>query len=591
MGLTAAYNLRRSLESVERVEYRNLELLAGAAADRVDQLLGDTRGTAAEVASDAEVAALLAARPGDREAPRESAQRTLDNVVRSNPDIFSVFLLDRAGRCVASTNPDNLGSDLSYREYYLAAVRDGASVSELLAGSTSARPGVYFSRLVRAAGGEPLGVAVLKLKGETLGAMLDSLHSGPERHALLIDEFGVVFTASDPSARYRSLSPLPADVLARPTFDRRFTSVGVERIESLGLKELGDAATGATRPGHVTYVDRTGAGRVAGFAPVRSKRWSLAVTEPDREFAEPLRALARQSLLSELLVGAAVTLLAILLARGIVWPVRSLTAAAEALERGCFDEAYVDSGRGDEIGMLQRAFNGMARALKERERERDVFGRVVSPEVREKLLGGELGLGGETRYVAVLFSDIRGFSTMSEAMPPHAVVAMLNEYLTEMTAAVRPWHGYVNNFIGDAIVVIFGAPVAPEDVERRAARAALGMRDALSGLNDRRRARGEPALETGIGISAGEVVAGQIGSLERMLYTVIGDAVNVASRLEALTKEKPGHPILVTRPVALALAGQGDLDAVALGAEKVKGRSEPVELFGLHRAAGASATA
>ena len=451
-------------------------------------------------------------------------------------------------------------------------------MSELLTGSTSSRPGVYFSRGVRAQGGEVVGVAVLKLKGETLAAMIQLLHSGPERHALLIDEYGVVFAASDPAQQYRSLSSLPADVLAKPTFDRRFSSVGVDRIESLGLQELAVAAPRAARPGHVSYRGRTGGRRIASFAPLRSKRWALVVTEPDSEFAAPLRALARQSALSAAVVGSLITALALLLARGIVRPVQSLTRAAQALQQGCFDQARVDEKRGDEIGLLQRAFNVMARELKEREREREVFGRVVSPEVREKLLGGELGLGGETLYISVLFSDIRGFSTMSESMSPQDVVAMLNEYLTEMTRSVRPWNGYVNNFIGDAIVVVFGAPVGPEEVERRAACAALAMREALAKLNERRVARGDCELETGTGISAGEVVAGQIGSPERMLYTVIGDAVNVAARLESLTKDKPGHPILVTRAVAQALEGQPGIEVHALGAEKVKGRSEPVEI-------------
>jgi class 3 adenylate cyclase len=583
MGLTSAYNLRGAMQSVEAMEYRNLELLAVATGNRVDQLIVDTQGTVAEIATDFEVEGLLAAVGEERERTRGSAQRTLENVVGSNPDIFSVLLLDRAGRCVASTNPDNVGADLSYRDYYLEAIKGEAHVSELLTGSTSSRPGVYFSRAVHAQTGEIVGVAVLKLKGETIAAMINSLHSGPERHALLIDEYGVVFAASDPTQQYRSLGSLPADVLAKPTFDRRFSSVGVDRIESLGLTELARLAPRASAPGHVSYLGRTGTRRIASFAPLRSKRWALAVTEPDSEFSAPLRALARQSAISAAAVGGVITALALLLARGIVSPVNSLTRAAQALRQGRFDDARVDERRGDEIGLLQRAFNMMARALTERDREREVFGRVVSPEVREKLLGGELGLGGETRYVSVLLSDMRGFSTMSESMRSQNVVAMLNEYLTEMTRSVRPWNGYVNNFIGDAIVVVFGAPVGPEDVERRAAYAALAMRDALARLNERRVARGDTRLETGIGISAGEVVAGQIGSPERMLYTVIGDAVNVAARLEALTKDKPGHPILVTRAVAQALENEAGVDVQPLGAEKVKGRNEPVEIYGLHR--------
>jgi adenylate cyclase len=130
---------------------------------------------------------------------------------------------------------------------------------------------------------------------------------------------------------------------------------------------------------------------------------------------------------------------------------------------------------------------------------------------------------------------------------------------------------------------VFGAPISRPRVERLAVAAALAMRDRLARLNARREARGDRAIDTGIGISAGEVVAGNIGSLERMLYTVIGDAVNVASRLETLTKEYPGHSILVTGKVAGEVAAKGDGAAVCalerIGPVVVKGRVDPVEVY------------
>ncbi len=274
------------------------------------------------------------------------------------------------------------------------------------------------------------------------------------------------------------------------------------------------------------------------------------------------------------------TLLAVLLARTIVRPLRRLTAAAQAVRGGDFAGAEVDVGTEDEIGALGEAFQQMARGLASRERELEIFGRMVSPEVREELLTGKLALGGETRWAAVLFSDIRGFSSLAEKMAPQEVVSLLNEYLTAMTAATTASGGYVNNFIGDAIVVIFGVPVQQPDPERRAVSAALAMREALADLNARRAARGDAPLESGIGISAGEMVAGQIGSPERMLYTVIGDAVNVAARLEALTKEYPGKHILVSDRVAGALAGQPDAPPLEpLGPIQLKGRSVPVDVF------------
>jgi class 3 adenylate cyclase len=178
-------------------------------------------------------------------------------------------------------------------------------------------------------------------------------------------------------------------------------------------------------------------------------------------------------------------------------------------------------------------------------------------------------------------------------MDPHAVVDFLNEYMTEMAEAVRPFHGYINNFIGDAIVVVFGAPISRPKVERLAVAAALAMRERLARLNVRREARGDTAIETGIGISAGDVVAGNIGSLERMLYTVIGDAVNVASRLETLTKDYPGHSILVTSKVAEELAAEEDGAAVCtlerIGPVHVKGRVDPVDVYSVRPPKGPAA--
>lgn len=271
---------------------------------------------------------------------------------------------------------------------------------------------------------------------------------------------------------------------------------------------------------------------------------------------------------------------AIFISGRISHPLIEISQMAQRVEGGDLT-ARVEVRSHDEVGVLAHAFNTMTAGLRERERERDIFGRVVSPEVREKLLTGELRLGGETLWVAVLFTDIRGFSTLSEQMSPEEVVAFLNEYLEEMTQAVRPWGGYINNFIGDAIVVIFGAPVDQSDKEWHAVAAALTMQERLAELNRKRIARGAIPIYNGIGISAGEAVAGQIGSLERLMYTVIGDAVNVAARLEALTKEYPEYPILMNGPMAQALASRPGLTLASLGPIPVKGRTEPVDVYGV----------
>ena len=148
-----------------------------------------------------------------------------------------------------------------------------------------------------------------------------------------------------------------------------------------------------------------------------------------------------------------------------------------------------------------------------------------------------------------------------------------------MSEAVRPCGGYINNFIGDAIFVIFGAPLDLAEKELHAVEAAMTMRERLAELNRRRVERGLKAIKSGIGISTGEVVAGQIGSMERLQYTVIGDAVNVAARLETLTKEFPDFPILINEATADALRENTEIGLKALGPYQVKGRSEPVQVY------------
>jgi len=192
---------------------------------------------------------------------------------------------------------------------------------------------------------------------------------------------------------------------------------------------------------------------------------------------------------------------------------------------------------GDELEDLARGFNRMVDGLKERDKLRTTFGKYMTETVMEHLLAGKVALGGESLRVTILFTDIRSFTSISEKMAPQSLVLLLNEYFTEMVSIVMQENGVVDKYIGDAIMAVFGAPVPNANDPMNAVRAAVRMRRALRDLNERLSARGMPVLRTGIGIHTGEVVAGNIGSDRRMEYTVIGDAVNLASRLETSTKE------------------------------------------------------
>ena len=536
------------------------------------------------IGADAEVVSFLGADPAGRAAIRASVQQSVDTVVRENDDIGAAFLLDPKGDNVLAAHPEETGQDLSNRDYFREAVKNSRYISEILVGRTSAEAGIYLSRSVKNEAGQTVGVAVLKLKGNVVDRMIAAARYRDRGGAFLIDSFGVIVSHPNHDLLYRSLAPLTPEVQNLPSMKQRFSAVGIQKVESLGLNELATKMVGTHVRGSSSYVLRTDRERqIVGFAPLRTKTWTVGVFEPESTFMGALAYASRRTVVNVLVVGAVVTMLALILARSIVRPIRGLIQAAEAIRAGSDAKEWVHVGSEDEIGALESAFSTMAAGLRERERELEIFGRLVSPEVREKLLAGNLQLGGETRWAAVLFSDIRGFSSLSEKMDPQAVVQLLNEYMTEMTEATRVYRGYVNNFIGDAIVVIFGAPIPDPDCERRAVLAAVAMRGRLAALNTRRLARGEAPLETGIGIAAGTMVAGQIGSPQRMQYTVIGDAVNVAARLESLTKEYPGRSILITRSVVNALQSVADFpQAESLGPVKLKGRNEPVDVFAVY---------
>ena len=174
----------------------------------------------------------------------------------------------------------------------------------------------------------------------------------------------------------------------------------------------------------------------------------------------------------------------------------------------------------------------------EKRKIRSIFSRYVSkPLVDELLKMQEIKLGGEKKIITILFSDIRGFTTMSENMTPEQVVGILNEYLTEMTDVIFLNSGTLDKFIGDAVMALFGTPFFVKDHAMRAVRTGWEMKHRLAELNKKWESEGKRTLKIGIGINSGEVVAGNMGSLKRMEYTVIGDAVNLASRLESLNKE------------------------------------------------------
>ncbi len=312
------------------------------------------------------------------------------------------------------------------------------------------------------------------------------------------------------------------------------------------------------------------------------------------------RDLQNKLVLISLAALAVAVLAAFWIARGVSQPVLALAAHTRHVAAGDYTRR-LDLRRADELGQLATAFNDMTAGLAERDRVRDLLDKNVSPEVAAQLLRDGAALGGEEREVTILFADLRGFTTLSEKLPPRELLALLNRYLDRMSAAIEAHGGVIDKFIGDAIMALFGAPLAQSDAPARALAAALAMESALLALNAELAAEsGFPPsasgsqlsalssrLSFGIGVNTARVIAGNIGSHRRLNYSVIGDGVNVAARLQSLTRDPVHHTNIITSAATLASfhatpTAISELRSPSfrpLGSVAVKGRTEPVEIF------------
>jgi len=249
-------------------------------------------------------------------------------------------------------------------------------------------------------------------------------------------------------------------------------------------------------------------------------------------------------------------------------PVRSVRAALNRVEQGDFDTELVVFD-GTELGQLQRGFNSMVVGLRERERVRDLFGQHVGREVAALAEKERPKLGGEERHAAVIFVDIIGSTRLVTSRPAAEVVDLLNRFFAVVVDEVDNHHGLVNKFEGDAVLAVFGAPVSLEHAEDEALGAARAMAARL---------RVEvPECQAGIGVAAGQVVAGNVGAKDRFEYTVIGEPVNEAARLCELSKNVPGQ--LVASSDTIANASESERARWHLGETvTLRGHDEPTQL-------------
>lgn len=318
---------------------------------------------------------------------------------------------------------------------------------------------------------------------------------------------------------------------------------------------------------------------LSGYAPIRDTAGkAIAIVGVDIQLASIQQIKSRVRWIAFLVFAAAVLALLVLakvVAVSIREPLYRIVDATTAIMLGTPRKRQTIQ-RKDEFGVVGRHFEVMATGLEERDFIKQTFGTYVSPQVVRRLLEDRRdAVRGEQRRVAVLFSDLRSFTTLSEKLTPQQSVLMLNDYLERMSQAVVANRGRIDKFIGDALMADWGALELDERAEAGAIQAALDMGSAIDVLNVIRSENNEPPLRMGIGVHVGDVIAGSIGSQRKLEFTVIGDAVNVASRFEGLCKVY-GANVIASRTIIDACESppaHRRLERVI-----VAGKTEPIEI-------------
>ncbi|OHD70272.1 MAG: hypothetical protein A2W19_07225 [Spirochaetes bacterium RBG_16_49_21] len=327
--------------------------------------------------------------------------------------------------------------------------------------------------------------------------------------------------------------------------------------------------------GQKRYRDADGSYRLGSFKKIGFSGLGVIATVSEEKAFAAVYKIQRQNILIMIIVLTLAIVIVYFFSKTITTPIIRLFRATREIEEGRF-RVDITPASEDEIGELTRSFVAMGLGLEEREKMKEAFGKFVNKEIAEQVLKGGVKLGGERKTATIFFSDIRSFTAISEKLEPEEVVEFLNQYMTRMVNCVNMTRGVVDKFIGDAIMAVWGAPVSYGNDTENAVNGALMMRNELMGFNKGRGGVKKPIIRIGCGINTGPVLAGQIGSEERMEYTVIGDTVNLASRIEQLNKPF-GTDILISEETCHLIKGIYRVEPMRK--IKVKGKAEAQQIY------------
>ncbi len=469
-----------------------------------------------------------------------------------NPQFLQFDVLDRNGQPVVSLSQEGR-KEAPQRVAVAYALEGQAFTSDPYYSDVFERYVLHLCAPVKSSNGEVLGAVSSRFDiQDALGDLVRATRFGATGYAVLIAPDGHILAHPDSRRVHEEIGFYPA---VRTALGGEHGSV-VQR-NSQGVERL------------FFYRPLNGTGTL------NPKRMALLTEMGEAEAAMPLHSLRRQFVLGTFVFALVCVLVGASVAHGIRKPLDGLARMVHQIEQGDLTARARDKGI-DTLGRLAGAMNGMVRGLQERDRVKELFGRYVTTQVSEEVLKGKVDLGGESRRVTMLFSDIRNFTTMAEAMTPAQVVSFLNDYFSEMVEAVFDNGGVLDKFLGDGMMAVFGSFGDMPDHPRRAVAAALRMKALLAKINGERAVKGLAPIQIGIGIHTDEVVVGNIGSHRRLEYTVVGDGVNTSSRVEALNKEF-GTTILITSSTQAVV--NDNFECRLMPEARLKGKTQTLQFY------------
>ncbi len=360
------------------------------------------------------------------------------------------------------------------------------------------------------------GVELAFLNGSTI-FLSTKWSSDPKQNDLYIREFNMDISAS--SKRQTKKLHLKSDLNETRLFNERFLYF-ITPFRSTVAGDLSESNSGI-----ITYMSK-------GRNEIGTEY--LVIKSLDKELSF-LRKLLKKIVLTGFIGVCLAIVIGFLFSLKITQPIGYLQNATSEIEKGNFKHR-LDINSNDEFVLLGDSFNSMAQGLEEKEQVRSAMDKVVSKEIAEEMLKGKIELGGEEKYATILFSDIREFTTLSEGLQPTTILQLLNQYFTYMSKCIEHQHGIIDKYIGDAMMAVFGVLDNQKNDVVRAVSAAQEMLEELEKFNNDTANPPIKKIKMGIGINTGKLVAGNVGTENRLNYTVLGDEVNLASRLEGLCK-------------------------------------------------------